>query len=307
MSSMEAQVNSQEESSSSSGGIPTETNRVQVAKLAPRADSDAGEEAAISTIGEASEGAAMEDVKNFPTVKPENNEPIKRRATSELGKSSLTANPSGTGKAKIVVDREKTCPFLLRIFCQEGSHHGLDKYTIDEQPTNHEVQIYTWKDATLKEIANLIKQIKPDAQRLNARISFKLVYQDQLRNCYMFKDLGMVMNSRNTVEEDNNLDDARFVIGDFLDVAVFYGMPASRGLIERRSSNTIRDQPRDRAIGRDRDSPRVFRSTLGRDTRERGGRDRDRERDRDRNGVRNVERDRDRGGRDGRSFRERRR
>ncbi|CAG8590341.1 2681_t:CDS:2 [Gigaspora margarita] len=79
--------------------------------------------------------------------------------------------------------------------------------------------------ATLKEIANLIKEVNFESTRSNARISFKLVYIDNLRGKYAFKDLGTVYNMTSTSDDDINLDDARFVIGDFLDVGVFHGVP----------------------------------------------------------------------------------
>ncbi|CAG8441618.1 16405_t:CDS:2 [Acaulospora morrowiae] len=149
------------------------------------------------------------------------------------------------GKDKLVVDREKTVPFLLRMFWRQGNHHRPDDYTPEHLPTENEVQIYTWKDATLKEIANLFREVNGEANQPNARLSFKLVYVDNLRGKYTFKDLGMVHNLTSSSEDGTNLDDARFVIGDFLDVAIFYGPPPRS--IERRNS-LARDRNRDRLI-----------------------------------------------------------
>ncbi|CAI8057036.1 Histone deacetylase complex subunit SAP18 [Geodia barretti] len=42
-----------------------------------------------------------------------------------------------------VVDREKTCPMLLRVFCSMGRHHRLDEFNRNSVPSN-ELQIYTW-------------------------------------------------------------------------------------------------------------------------------------------------------------------
>ncbi|CAG8484153.1 8524_t:CDS:2 [Paraglomus occultum] len=110
-----------------------------------------------------------------------------------MTESATNTNTQAKGsKAKVVVDREKTCPFLLRMFCKEAGHHSITDYSTERQPTEDEVQIYTWKDATLKELANLLKEINPEAQRMAARLSFKLVYQDNVRGRYVFKDLGMI-------------------------------------------------------------------------------------------------------------------
>ena len=54
------------------------------------------------------------------------------------------------------VDREKTCPFLLRLFYKENARHMLDDFMDNKVPEQDELQIYTWNDATLKEISELV-------------------------------------------------------------------------------------------------------------------------------------------------------
>jgi len=55
----------------------------------------------------------------------------------------MTETNSG-GKQKLVVDREKTVPFLLRMFYRLNHHHRVDDFTPEHLPTEDEVQIYTW-------------------------------------------------------------------------------------------------------------------------------------------------------------------
>ncbi|KAJ9582506.1 hypothetical protein L9F63_003199 [Diploptera punctata] len=62
------------------------------------------------------------------------------------------------------VDREKTCPLLLRVFCNTGRHHNILDYSRGNVPAN-ELQIYTWMDATLREITSLVKEVNPEARR----------------------------------------------------------------------------------------------------------------------------------------------
>ncbi|RHZ75012.1 hypothetical protein Glove_218g12 [Diversispora epigaea] len=207
--------------------------------------------------------------------------------STEAQKNNTTTTV--VGKNKLVVDREKTVPFLLRIFWRQGHHHRPDDYTPEHLPTENEVQIYTWKDATLKEIANLFREVNAEANKPNARLSFKLVYLDNLRGKYVLKDLGAVHNLSPSSDHDTNLDDARFVIGDFLDVAIFHGAPPRS--IERRNS-LWRDRNRDR--DRDRGG-RNFRG-IGNDRERERNRDRDRDRDRDRERDRDRDRYRDRNG-----------
>ncbi|RUS19014.1 Sin3 associated polypeptide p18-domain-containing protein [Endogone sp. FLAS-F59071] len=157
-------------------------------------------------------------------------------------------------KKRLSVDREKTCPFLLRLFWRTGSHHRNEEFDVDKAPVHDELQIYTWKDATLQELALLLKEVQPEATRPQARISFRLVYMDNLRGRYMSKEIGTVTNNRPTAEEQKTLDDVRFVTGDYIDVCVAYGpggggansgvnaRPGGSGFAERGSWD--RDGPR---------------------------------------------------------------
>jgi histone deacetylase complex subunit SAP18 len=42
-----------------------------------------------------------------------------------------------------------------------------------------EVQIYTWRDATLKELSDLVRQVVPEARNTGVRLDFSLVYTDK--------------------------------------------------------------------------------------------------------------------------------
>jgi Sin3 associated polypeptide p18 (SAP18) len=41
------------------------------------------------------------------------------------------------------IDREKTCPFLLRVFLKPGAHNPIGSYTTTQVPEG-ELKIYTW-------------------------------------------------------------------------------------------------------------------------------------------------------------------
>ena len=43
----------------------------------------------------------------------------------------------------------------------------------------NEIQIYTWPDATLSEIGDLLKSTVPIARQRNVTLSFELVYPDR--------------------------------------------------------------------------------------------------------------------------------
>lgn len=123
-----------------------------------------------------------------------------------------------------VVDREKDCPFLLRVFTCSGRHNQRKSYTLQSAP-QEELTLYTWKNATLEEIAQLISQVNTDAQHPDARLSFRLVYLDSQNARYMTRDLGRVYPAHPTPEQTKTLDEFKFFIGDYLDVAIFIGPP----------------------------------------------------------------------------------
>ncbi|PKI49565.1 hypothetical protein CRG98_030058 [Punica granatum] len=54
------------------------------------------------------------------------------------------------------VEREKTCPLLLRVFTKSGGHNSKEEFAVRGKEPKDEVQIYTWKDATLRELTDLV-------------------------------------------------------------------------------------------------------------------------------------------------------
>ncbi|KAF7340063.1 hypothetical protein MVEN_01924400 [Mycena venus] len=143
--------------------------------------------------------------------------------------------------------REKTAPFLIRTFLKIGSFHRITLFEDGTLPTTDEQQLFTWKDATLREILTTLRNTAPHVAEYRhplARFSFRTVYVEQgSRGRFVSKDLGMVYSRdilgepgtltstaprllEDTFEEsgpigdERTLDDLRFVPGDFLLVAV---------------------------------------------------------------------------------------
>ena len=73
-------------------------------------------------------------------------------------------------------------------------------------------------DATLGEIATLIKEVHEDARKRNARFSFAFVYPDGRGDC-VIRNVGKVDRGFRD-DSYRSLHDLRFQIGDFLDCAV---------------------------------------------------------------------------------------
>ncbi|KDP25534.1 hypothetical protein JCGZ_20690 [Jatropha curcas] len=117
------------------------------------------------------------------------------------------------------IDREKTCPLLLRVFTKIGSHHKMEDFAVGGKEPKDEVQIYTWKDATLHELTDLVKEVVPEARRQSARLSFAFVYPD-IHGRFMLRVVGVTHSNARRPYDAKALGELSFQIGDYLDVAI---------------------------------------------------------------------------------------
>ncbi|XP_044768607.1 histone deacetylase complex subunit SAP18-like [Neomonachus schauinslandi] len=107
------------------------------------------------------------------------------------------------------IDREKTWPLLLRVFTtNKGRRHRMDEFSLRNVPSS-ELQIYTWKDATLKE-----------ARKKGTHFNFAIVFTDPKRPGYGVKEIGSTMSGRKGTDDSMTLQSQKFQIGDYLDIAV---------------------------------------------------------------------------------------
>ncbi|KAL0950348.1 hypothetical protein HGRIS_010316 [Hohenbuehelia grisea] len=161
--------------------------------------------------------------------------------------NDTTTTPAG----QPIVDREKTAPHLIRTFIRIGSFHKLILFEDGTLPTTDEQQIFTWKDATLREVLTTIRNtspLTPEYRHPLARFSFRAVYADPTnKGRFSSKDLGIVYSrdilgepgslekvAQRLLEdvdgehreisererEERTLEELRFVPGDYLLVAV---------------------------------------------------------------------------------------
>lgn len=86
-------------------------------------------------------------------------------------------------------------------------------------PSN-ELQIYTWMDASLKELTGLVKEVNPEARRKGTFFDFALVYPDIRTPGYRMRDIGSTCSGQKGVDDSKTLSQARFQIGDYLDIAI---------------------------------------------------------------------------------------
>ncbi|KAN0047928.1 hypothetical protein ACTA71_002317 [Dictyostelium dimigraforme] len=130
--------------------------------------------------------------------------------------SSSGSNNSNLGIPTL--NREKICPFLLRIFIKEGSFHNPSEFSSRNVPEKDEIQIYTWRNATLKEITTLIKETYKLARHKESKFEFAFIYPDS-KGIYVSKPIGTVFSNRKSEDDLTTLDDLFFNY-QFLDVSL---------------------------------------------------------------------------------------
>lgn len=68
---------------------------------------------------------------------------------------------------------------LESVSCLHCPHKLLLNRQTDNNLCATQVQIYTWPDATLRELTDLVKEVQPAARRTTARLEFALIYPDK--------------------------------------------------------------------------------------------------------------------------------
>lgn len=115
---------------------------------------------------------------------------------------------------------KQICPFLLRIFLCEGHHFPMSDYTNRRIPPKHaELQIYTWLDATLSELTDLIREM-PDYNSKGTQFSFSVVFPEPSAPSYRMRSIGATVGGKRGPDDELTLSQCRYQIGDFIDVAI---------------------------------------------------------------------------------------
>jgi len=164
-------------------------------------------------------------------------------SSSAAASNHRTASSGGGGGTKEeAIDRQKQCPFLLRVFVSNSRHNPMKDYNRGNTPHN-ELQIYTWMDASLKELTALVREVNADSRRRGTYFDVGRVHSVHPKDCpthaiqrfrvdncdFNLKKLGTTVAGIRGVDDQKTLRDVGFVIGDYLDIAV--SPPPSGGLV----------------------------------------------------------------------------
>ena len=116
---------------------------------------------------------------------------------------------------------------------------------LESPPTEDELCVNTWRDASLYELSMHIKEVNTSARKLGARLAFRLVTQDRVSGLLQSRDVGVLSGSRPGREDNLTLDALRFSSGDFFSVAIL--RPGER--LERPAQPHIGDRVGDSRDG----------------------------------------------------------
>ena len=135
---------------------------------------------------------------------------------------SSSSSSSSLPNNDFFVDREKTCPFLLRIFYKINGYNALSTFTGNEFPP--ELDIYTWEDADLKELAKKIHSaLKDTVLGMYDLYKFSRIYYDS-KGTLLRDDIGdVVINDKYSKLNHNakmTLKEIKFQIGDYFDINI---------------------------------------------------------------------------------------
>ena len=73
----------------------------------------------------------------------------------------------------IEINREKICPFLVKLYYKENEFNSLEEMNLGKFPISRELHIYTWMDATLRELTLLIRDSLDFTNKRKIQVSFK--------------------------------------------------------------------------------------------------------------------------------------
>jgi len=122
------------------------------------------------------------------------------------------------------VDRSNVCPFLVRVFMKHNQGFKEEEFLIRGKEPGDEKHLHLWKDMTLRDITELLKEYDVTVRAWGTRTKYAFVYPDK-RGRNVMKEVGSVDSHREGRDDLKTLDSLHFQTGDFLAVEVIERKP----------------------------------------------------------------------------------
>lgn len=127
----------------------------------------------------------------------------------------------------VKIDRTKQPPLLLKVsYTKNGNFNRTATFEGGRDKPDHEVNIYTWKDATLKELLRdiLLQTSDQEIAYNNTEYIFGAVFPHLFgKNAgrYEIRRIGRLTQGRDSKDDKiRPLEDKRYIVGDRLDIAI---------------------------------------------------------------------------------------
>jgi len=122
-------------------------------------------------------------------------------------------------QSKERVDRADICPFLVRIFIKRNQSFKEEEFYVRGKEPGEEKHLHCWKDMTLRDVTELLKEIDITIRNWGTRVKYCFVYPDK-RGRNVMKEVGIVDSHREGRDDLKTLDDLHYQTGDFLAVEI---------------------------------------------------------------------------------------
>jgi len=122
------------------------------------------------------------------------------------------------------VDRSNVCPFLVRVFIKHNQGFKEDEFLIRGKEPGDEKNLHLWKDMTLRDVTELLKEYDVAIRTWGTRVKYSFVYPDK-RGRNVMKEVGSVDSQREGRDDRKTLDALHFQIGDFVAAEVMERKP----------------------------------------------------------------------------------
>jgi len=158
----------------------------------------------------------------------------RKRPRSGRGQDAEQKAKRVVSTTAVKIDRSKRCPFLIRIFPSFDQHHRIEDFGKRDLLPKVEFHVHTWLDASLRDLALIIgrdcdfvtsKFPAADAPP-GANLEFRFNSVSQADNGPpRYRHLGLCYSTRESPNDQKQLAQTPFVIGDMVSVRIRQVLP----------------------------------------------------------------------------------
>eukprot|EP01117_Protostelium_nocturnum_P016688 TRINITY_DN6670_c0_g1_i1.p1 TRINITY_DN6670_c0_g1~~TRINITY_DN6670_c0_g1_i1.p1 ORF type:complete len:196 (+),score=62.79 TRINITY_DN6670_c0_g1_i1:48-635(+) len=150
---------------------------------------------------------------------PSNNQFQRKR---QLGENRDNRRPK-----EIRIDRNRTCPSLIRVLIKENEEFKSEEFKSATRPeTTRERHIHHWLDASLREIVQFLWGDEPKLKEEGIHLHISTLYIDY-RGDFILTNAATLQPRVRSIDENKTLQSLQFKSGDILTISILSSAPSS--------------------------------------------------------------------------------